>query len=207
MMTKNRWRTLMTKLEISESLSTYNRIKTAYNEKHRHYHTTAHIADCLKNLDKTKHLTKTPSILEIALWFHDVIYKPFSSTNEQDSADFLTTFLNENNINQKLVDKAYKLVIVTQHNQTHKMDNDDHLMVDIDLSILGSEPDRYNRYVFAIRREYKWVPDFLYKRKRKSLLQSFLEQKNIYYHKEYQSQYEKQARSNIQNELNRLNSK
>jgi len=46
--------------------------------------------------------------------------------------------------------------------------------VDIDLSILGAAPDRFDEYERQARQEYAWVPEFLFRRKRKAILEGML---------------------------------
>ncbi|MEA5468385.1 hypothetical protein VB714_05850 [Spirulina sp. 06S082] len=60
-------------------------ILDAYREKHRYYHTLQHIEECLILYDRLP--TKSPTV-EIALWFHDVIYNPQGPNNEMQSANY-----------------------------------------------------------------------------------------------------------------------
>lgn len=53
-------------------------------------------------------------------------------------------------------------------------------MVDIDVSMLGSRTDLYQEFEQAIRKEYKKIPSFLYKRGRKKVLSGFLSREHIY---------------------------
>ena len=55
-----------------------------YSEPHRHYHTFAHIADCLRLFDETRVQSQSPRALEVALWFHDLFY------NTRSPADLAT---------------------------------------------------------------------------------------------------------------------
>jgi predicted metal-dependent HD superfamily phosphohydrolase len=74
----------------------------------------------------------------------------------------------------------------------------------MDLSILGASQSVYQLYCNAIRKEYKNIPWLLYKRGRKRFLQETLKRTHIFLTKEYQDRYEKQARMNMQEELNGL---
>ena len=60
---------------------------SAYSEPHRHYHTTAHIDACLAELDLAGDLASDRGEVEVALWFHDAIYRSWRHDNEQRSAD------------------------------------------------------------------------------------------------------------------------
>ena len=76
--------------------------------------------------------------------------------------------------------------------------------MDIDISILGSEESRYEVYCEKIRKEYKWVPGIIYRRKRKEILQRFLQRDRLYFTDFYYSRLEEKARMNIAKEIDRL---
>ena len=69
--------------------------------------------------------------------------------------------------------------------------------MEIDLAILGSVPADFDRYEAAIRREYAWVPGPLFRRKRKAILQSFLDHQNLYATVFFRERLETQARINL----------
>ena len=60
-----------------------------YYEPHRYYHNYSHIRDLLNKLEFYKDLIAENQYENVrtAIWYHDAIYDPTSSTNEQDSAD------------------------------------------------------------------------------------------------------------------------
>ena len=67
----------------------YASLYGAYSEVQRHYHSIQHIVECLEHFHQIKtHLDDTLSV-ELAIWFHDVIYNPKAHDNEQQSADYL----------------------------------------------------------------------------------------------------------------------
>ena len=74
---------------------------------------------------------------------------------------------------------------------------DEALLVDIDLSILGVEPDVYKQFELDVRFEYKRVPYFFYKKKRKEVLHGFLNRKTIYQSDFFIDKFEAQARTNL----------
>ena len=83
-----KWLLLMQNLGLTENQNTYNLLLQAYSEKHRHYHNKCHIDAVLKHLENSISLAGNPYEVELALWFHDAVYKPFSSSNELDSANW-----------------------------------------------------------------------------------------------------------------------
>ncbi|NVJ59838.1 MAG: hypothetical protein HWE27_05575 [Gammaproteobacteria bacterium] len=195
-MEESRWMDLMARIGLNSSLHCFTSLKEAYSEKHRYYHTIQHIDAMLKHFDRIQDLADHPDEIELAIWFHDAIYKPFSKTNEQDSADWAFNFLKSGHYEKEGATRVYELIMATLHNRELK-NNDQKLIVDIDLSILGTKPEVYEKFEKNVRKEYKLVPWFLYRKKRKEILQSFLDKKYIYHFGYFKERFESNARNNI----------
>ena len=90
-----RWNTLCLRLGISADGATYADHITAHAEKHRAYHTLEHIAARLVHLNTVQDKLKYSNEVEMALWFHDAVYEPFSETNEEDSAAWAADWLQD----------------------------------------------------------------------------------------------------------------
>ena len=179
-MTKERWEALMRALGIKPSIDYFDALYMAYSEKHRFYHTVKHIEAMLKHFDAARELAQRPDELELAIWFHDAIYKPLSSKNEVDSAIWAKEFLYANDYDPSGVERVYSLIMATLHNGEVKS-NDEKLIVDIDLTILGAPEVVYDEFERNVRNEYKLVPSFIYRKKRKELLKAFLAMDSIYH--------------------------
>lgn len=203
MVNQQRWLSLMSSVGIEQNLDTFGRLCMLYKEKHRRYHTLAHINATLNHLDTIKGELTEPFNIELALWFHDVIYHPFSSTNELDSANLAVQFINNNNLGTAVQESVFDLIMATQHSAIADS-NDQAYLIDIDLSILGARTPVYQKYSKDIRFEYKRVPYFLYKSKRKEVLQSFLDRDVIYNTSFFRAKLETQSRVNIQAEIDGL---
>lgn len=65
------------------------------------------------------------------------------------------------------------LIMATCHDAEPEGD-DARRLVDIDLAILGADPARFAEYDAQVREEYRWVPDWLYRRKHREVLAGFL---------------------------------
>ncbi len=61
-----------------------------------------------------------------------------------------------------------------------------------------------NKYSRAIRQEYFWVPELIYRRERSKILKSFIAREVIYFTGEMKKRFEEQARKNINGEINSL---
>jgi len=191
-----RWIELMRQFGLSDNQATYAELIRAYAEKHRHYHSDAHINACLQHFDSVREVAEHPAEVELALWFHDAIYKPMSSTNELDSANWCAKFLAENNIADDVIQRVHKLIMATCHS-AELAGNDERLVVDIDLAILGAPEDIYQTFETNVRKEYQWVPSFIFKSKRKEILQGFLKREKIYHHAYFYELLERRARENL----------
>jgi predicted metal-dependent HD superfamily phosphohydrolase len=198
-----KWQKLMHAFGFAENRMTFDKLIAAYTEKHRYYHTFEHINACLNHLDKTHDLARYPHEIKLALWFHDAIYKPYSKENELKSANWAVDFLKQNGMDEKTIARVYQLVLVTLHGTKIKT-GDEKLIVDIDLTILGSLPKAYNQFEMNVRKEYRFVPFFIYRKKRKEILQVFLEQETIYKVEYFRDKFEKQARKNLTRAIKNL---
>jgi predicted metal-dependent HD superfamily phosphohydrolase len=144
---------------------------------------------------------KNSTIVTLATFFHDVIYNPQSSTNEQDSADLFLNFVsdlingmqrmgNESSIPLAHIDSITESTVVSQIKHciiataTHiesahqaRLTHNGTLLsafLDADMSILGKDTNTYDKYASSIRREYKFVDRSVYCEKRAEILTSFL---------------------------------
>lgn len=84
---------------------------------------------------------------------------------------------------------------------------DAQLLVDIDLAILGADPERFDEYEVQIRQEYAWVPGPLFRRKRREILMDFLARPKIYGTAWFQERFEASARDNLQRPVVHLRSR
>ncbi len=191
-----RWQLLMQDFSIGRNEKVYFSLSKAYQEKHRHYHTDAHIDACLRHFDEVKYLAESPFQIEMALWFHDAVYKPFAKDNERQSADWCSDFLTQNEVDNATIQNIETLIMATLHHAIPE-NNDTQLLVDIDLSILGTSRKTYQEFEQQVRKEYRWIPYFYYRKKRIAILQSFLERQRIYQSDFFYQKLESQARENL----------
>lgn len=170
-----------------------------YVQSQRGYHNLSHIADCLRQLDAYPGEIQDPVALEIAIWFHDLIYDPRASDNEVRSADEAERFLG----GSALGSKVRELILATCHRGTIPC-GDEELIADIDLSILGSEPSVYRKYAAAIRSEYAFVAEPDYVTGRYKVLSAFLKRPRIFSTAHFRATLESIALRNLESELRSL---
>ena len=197
------WHRLMTAFDMAHNDQTYHQLISCYGEKHRAYHTLEHIEACFRHFETVRQDARYPHEIELALWFHDVIYKPFSASNEEDSAELAKSFLSENKVAPDIIDRVYELIILTKDHAAPQT-QDAKLMLDIDLSILGSAPQIYAQFEKDVRKEYRLVPTFIFKSKRKDILQSFIDRSPLYNTAYFQERLEVQAKRNLELAISNL---
>jgi predicted metal-dependent HD superfamily phosphohydrolase len=191
-----RWHAMLQALGAQVESPMFERLASAYSEKHRAYHTTRHIRECLSLLDEFKSFAGRPAEVEAALWFHDAIYQPMSSSNEERSADLAAEFCAGMKVPADAIARIRSHILATRHVAV-PADDDARLLVDIDLAILGSLEERYGEFERDVRKEYRWVPSFVYRDKRAAILQSFLDRPRIYHWPIAYNRFEHQARINL----------
>lgn len=176
---------------------TYGALVDRYSERGRFYHTQEHVAACLRHLDGCIDAVDEPREVELALWFHDAVYNPLSGSNERDSADWAASFLSRNGAPADAAARVHRLVMATEHD-ARALTNDESLLVDIDLAILGADPETYDTFEQAIRAEYRHVPTFIFKKKRAQVLRGFLQRRRIFHNEPFATERERRARKNLQ---------
>ena len=201
---QQRWLELWSRLGAQASgASIFAQLAAAYAEPGRAYHTAEHIRDCLAELDLTRNLAQHPDEVEAALWFHDAVYLPGASDNEDQSAELARTALSMSEVPQEVAHRTAALVLATRHAGVPSAP-DEQLICDIDLSILGREPGIFDSFERGIRREYAWVPEPVYRRERSAVLSGFLRRRSIYQTDQFRHRYEVLARANLKRLLDQL---
>jgi predicted metal-dependent HD superfamily phosphohydrolase len=201
---RNRWIELWSRLGANGGgSSVYATLVAAYAEPARAYHTAEHIQDCLTQLDLSRAPATKPDEVEAAIWFHDAVYVPGASDNEDRSAHLAQTALLACAAPLATAKRIAELVLATRH-LTVPRDPDTQLLCDIDLSILGREPTVFEEFERRIRREYAWVPDPAYRTARSEVLAGFLTRQPIYQTEYFRGRYETQARANLSGILAQL---
>ena len=175
----------------------------AWSEPQRRYHTIRHLGDCVALLDLTAHLAEHPAEVGMALWFHDAVYDLKAKDNEARSAAWAEEELSAAGVPIDVRRRVHGLIMATCHD-AQPMTADARLLVDIDLSILGADAERFEEYEVQVRQEYAWVPAPLFRRKRREILMGFLARPTIYGTEWFRERFETRARENLQRSVARL---
>ena len=183
----------------------WGEIESQYSTKKRYYHNLSHIYHMLNLAETVKTNIRAYDDLSFAIWYHDIVYNVSKSTNEEKSAEFAKNRLKLMKFDEKRSKIIQNMIISTKNHQILNSDNEDNAyLLDLDLSILGSDWDTYKLYAQNIRKEYGIYPDFMYKKGRKKVLRHFLERTSLYFTSVFHDQYERNARQNLSKELEML---
>ena len=185
----------------TDSNKLFDQLIACYLEPHRKYHTLQHLTECIESFEKAQQLAEHLEEVEIALWFHDAIYNTKRNDNEEQSANWAGQALTASLWDEESVARVTDLVRVTQHTGL-PVTSDQQLLLDIDLSILGAAENRFAEYEQQIRAEYAFVPGWIFRRKRRAILQKFLDRPRIYNTTYFYTSLEQQARENLRHAIN-----
>lgn len=179
-------------------------IETRYSESQRHYHTLAHLDALFAHFDEHRDALRDPQAVAAAIFFHDLIYQPEKSDNEERSALLAAQALAELGFEAARRAAVEHWIRATQKHTPEPGDTDLDYLLDFDLGILAAPAELYRAYAQNIRREFKLYPDLLYQSGRRAVLHGFLEKPAIYRTPVLQKRWENAARANIQREISEL---
>ena len=200
---KSRWENLLQVLRVEPGLGqeVFFELVTAYSSADRSYHNLEHIYHVLETIEQMHSLSLNFPLIQLAAWFHDVIYDPKTKNNEEKSAEYAQVALNSLKIPKTKIETVTNLILSTKTHQALPTDIESQILVDADLAILGSSESEYRSYAQAIRQEYSWIPDADYRVGRKQVLQRFLQREKIYLTHQLFTALEEKARQNLQAEV------
>jgi predicted metal-dependent HD superfamily phosphohydrolase len=198
-----RWTQLMKVLGLAfnQTEHQYSTVVAAYSEKHRVYHNLSHLKHFFGELDAIPDVTPA---MQLAVWYHDIIYKPGSKRNESKSARLAVATLKHLGVDDAISIRVAELITLTKTHQAQPDNIEAGYFLDGDMAILGSSSKTYRDYAAAIRQEHRRYPDFLYKPGRKTFLLHALAQDHLFMTESFRERFEQQARTNITAELNAL---
>lgn len=200
--TPERFHELCRRAGVADELAgkVFGDLASLYAEDHRKYHNMSHIDRMLGWLDATGEGIDS---MELAIWFHDAVYDPLGKDNEARSARFFMEHFGSS-VSAPLMHDVERLILATDASRPRSGREDENLIIDIDLSILGAPPAEYAAYRDAIRCEYSAVPEEKFIAGRAAILRRFLSQS--IYTTGFFAKLEGQARMNIREEIESLES-
>ncbi|MFN6466313.1 MAG: hypothetical protein RMZ41_031475 [Nostoc sp. DedVER02] len=182
----------------------FNCLVVAYSTPGRYYHTLKHIDRVLSTIQILQGYTNNLAAVQLAAWFHDVVYDTQAQDNEERSADYAFELLSKLGIPESTTSTVKHLILDTKNHQAAVNDYNGQVLLDADLGILAANSVEYQEYAHAIRQEYSWLSEADYITGRQQVLEKFLQRSRIYHTPLMLEFAEPCARGNIQAEIKSL---
>jgi|SRR5690606_792334 len=176
-----------------KSANTFSMLVALYEEKPRAYHTMDHVLWGIRRVheicDAEQAVWDKDNIIA-AMFFHDscMNFNGFSFLDEEASASLA--------VECEMPAGVVSMIMDTTH--THRpLSQSSRILLDADLSILGSDRLDFRSYEKLIRQEWAHVPVEDFRKARTKVLQRFLDMPQIF-HTEYgRKMWETRARENL----------
>ncbi|MEI7030817.1 hypothetical protein [Streptomyces pratensis] len=175
-------------------------------EPQRRYHTTAHLTAVLDRVDTLAAHARDPDAVRLAAWFHDAVYRPDRTENEERSAALAERALPEAGVPDAVTAEVARLVRLTVTHDPAADDRDGEVLCDADLAVLAGGPQEYGLYAAQVREEYGFVPDEAFREGRAAVLRQLLALPRLFRTPYGAAAWEERARHNLATELELLES-
>lgn len=172
-----------------------------WGEEHRTYHGRTHLLAVLEALDLLTHPASPPRAVLLAAWFHDAVYRGIAGQDEEESARLAEDRLRHTGLPAAEVDEVARLVRLTAEHRPEPGDGDGALLSDADLSVLGSGPEAYGRYLAAVRQDFAHIGDADFAAGRAAVVRRLLELEPLFHTNRARGLWLDSARRNLQGEL------
>ncbi len=189
---------------------------SAYAEPPRAYHHIGHVGEVLRHYAMVEQALgwRRPHEIAWAVLYHDAVYRPGRKDNETESAKLTLSHLDR----WPAVVSADRARIVAlieltaQHGRLRRenivatadeaTNADDTLhFLDCDMAILGAPEPQFADYDRAIAEEYRAVPRWLYRHKRRKFFRMLLDSERIFLSDLFYDRFEALARNNLERSL------
>ena len=158
----------------SETLNNFNKVRqefgiihdlkyieTFYNAPGRYYHNMDHLDEVLCCLEEYKSdgifTDREYHIHIITAIYHDIIYNPKATDNEEKSAEFVKHCTCSEDIKRA----AYSLILFTKYNRNPENDLEEDFMC-ADMCVFEKSFTKILEFEKKIQKEYAWVPLAVY---------------------------------------------
>ncbi|SER03956.1 Predicted metal-dependent phosphohydrolase, HD superfamily [Streptomyces sp. yr375] len=175
-----------------------------WQEPQRRYHTLTHLTAVLDRVDELEAYADDADVVRLAAWFHDAVYLPDRSENEERSARLAERALPEAGVSRERTGEVARLVRLTVSHDPADDDPDGQVLCDADLAILAAPPSAYAAYTAAVREEYHFVPSDAFRAGRSAVLRQLLELPRLFRTPYGSERWEETARYNLRGELELL---
>ena len=189
------WKSVSHTFDASKCRSAFDGLNALYCGDDRHYHSDQHILQCLDQMDQANTEIKHQPSVELAIWFHDSIYKASDPDNEKNSAAYFSD-LASSDLPTDLIAEVCDLIICTEHKVLPETANEK-MTIDVDLSSFGMPSEKFISDGRLIRKEFDHMSDSKFIQGQIKFLQKLIERSAIYSTAYFNDKYEIKARKNI----------
>ena len=181
----------------------WKEIDQAYNRRSRNYHNLAHISQMLFD---ASHISEDDidDRLGAAIFYHDFVYEPGASDNEEKSAAKARSVLVDTRLSS-VADEVAEAILATKHHISEIPWIQ--CLINIDLLVLSDPWPYYCTYIASIRHEFAAFSDEQFFEGRIRFLEKMLSREFIYYSVGNIFCDEEAARENMTKELDILRRK
>lgn len=166
--------------EGEESRGCWTELISRWCQPHRHYHGLTHLVAVLSIVDSLASTAVDADAVRLAAWYHDAVYDPTRSDNEERSAELADATLPPLGVEPARVAEVRRLVVVTKAHGYDAADANAALLCDADLSILAAPPAAYVAYANAVHAEYAHVSDAAFRAGRAEVLDALLGRERLF---------------------------
>lgn len=169
----------------------------------RYYHTDVHIRNMLDGWDKIANETsmqlETAVAGSVAIIYHDAVYDPTRTDNEERSAELMRRDMKDRLGHDGII-CAERMILETKHTNDSCFVWKYNVIRDLDLRSIGGSRAEYRRNVWQIRQEYAMFSLEQFLEGRRKFLTHMLSKDNIFRTSQFQHLGDK-AKDNIWYEL------
>lgn len=189
---------------------------SAYAQPPRAYHHIGHVGEVLRHYAMVEQGPgwRCPHEIAWAVLYHDAIYRPGRKDNETESAKLALSHLDRwpaaAGVDSARI--AMLIELTARHGRLRRgdivaaadasADADDTLhFLDCDMAILGAPEPQFADYDRAIAEEYRAVPRWLYRHKRRRFFRMLLDSERIFLSDLFRDRFEVAARENLERSI------
>lgn len=140
---------------------------------------------------------ENPKQSVMAILFGSYVFDPRREDNEERSADYVRNVCKNLGMSAQFAHNVTSMILSTKHNSYNIIDNDTDLVTDIDISVLGSSPEKFGEYRKNLRKEYSWMYDDTFTKAETLFFEKFSHRAHIYSSDVFRKKLEKQAKENV----------
>ena len=160
------------------SRTEWSALVAAWSEPHRRYHDLAHLAAVLGLVGELGEAADLPAV-RLAAWYHDAVYDPQRSDNEEVSAQRARAGL-RGLVDDERAAEVERLVLLTAGHDPAPEDRNGAALCDADLAVLAAPAESYAAYASAVRAEYGHLSDEEFTAGRTAVLEHLLALPTLY---------------------------